>query len=67
MGLLMRSEWRQVMKTLAAGSTLVLPLSRSLLVNLFLVAFQIRFAMERFVALGALEFFLVDMCLSVAL
>ena len=67
MGLLMRSEWRQVMKTLAAGSTLVFPLSRSLLVNLSLVAFQIRVPMERFVALGALECFLVDVCLSVAL
>ena len=44
------------MKTVTAGSTLVIPLSRSLLVNLFLVVFEIRSAMERFVALGALEF-----------
>ena len=55
------------MKTVTAGSTLVIPLSRSLLVNLSLVAFQIRVPMERFVALGALECFLVDVCLSVAL
>ena len=61
---LMCCKWGQIVKCLSTGWTLVFPLSRSSLVDLFLVAFLIQIAMERLVALITLIWFLVDMCFS---